>query len=68
MKISIFIALLIAMTFAYYMIQRLKIRRERDHEKRMERFESLMEVLKKQNSEPNVQVSDTRDGEENYKS
>ena len=34
------------MSFAYYMNQRLRIRRESEHEKRMERFEKLMDNLK----------------------
>jgi preprotein translocase subunit YajC len=52
--ITIIILLIIAMTFAYYMHQRLKIRREQEHERRMERFEMLMQQLKKanENSEP----------------
>jgi 5-carboxymethyl-2-hydroxymuconate isomerase len=57
--ITIIFILLIAISFAGYMHQRLKIRREREHEKRMERFENLMELLKKQHSEQNVQESDT---------
>ena len=66
--LTVIIILLIAMTFAYYMNQRLKARRERDHERRMERFENLMDVLKKQNSEQNVQESDTTKDEQNSKS
>ena len=50
--------LLIAIMFAYYMHQKLRIRRERDHERRMERFERLMEILQKQNSDPKSQLSD----------
>lgn len=57
--ITIITILLIAMSFAWYMHQRVKIMRERDHERRMKRFENLMELLKKQHSEQNVQESDT---------
>jgi 5-carboxymethyl-2-hydroxymuconate isomerase len=67
--ITIIFILLIAISFAGYMHQRLKIRREREHEKRMERFENLMDVLKKQNSDTNVSRkeagSNTREDEEN---
>ncbi|TMI61580.1 MAG: hypothetical protein E6H07_18855 [Bacteroidetes bacterium] len=49
--IPVIIILLIAASFAYYMQQRLKIRREQEHERRMERFENLMGLLKKQNSD-----------------
>lgn len=44
--ITIIFILLIATAFAYYMHQRLKNRREQEHERRMERFERLMDQLK----------------------
>ena len=44
--LTVIIILLVAMSFAYYMNQRLRIRRETEHEKRMERFEKLMDNLK----------------------
>jgi preprotein translocase subunit YajC len=49
--ITIIFILLIATAFAYYMHQRVKRRREEEHERRMERFENLMELLKKQKSD-----------------
>jgi preprotein translocase subunit YajC len=51
--ITIIFLLLIAAAFANYMHQRVKRRREDEHEKRMERFERLMEQLKstKENSD-----------------
>jgi hypothetical protein len=68
--ITVIILLLIAAAFAYYMHQRLKIRREQEHERRMERFENLMELLKKQNSDKNDDPpkADARDDQENSES
>ena len=45
--ITIIFILLIATAFAYYMNQRVKRRREVEHERRIERFERLMEQLNK---------------------
>jgi hypothetical protein len=70
--ITVIILLLIAASFAYYMQQRLKIRREQEHERRIERFENLMELLKKQNSdkedEGSPAVGGTRDDDKSSRS
>ena len=65
--ITVIILLLIAGSFAYYMQQRLKIRREQEHERRMERFENLMELLKKQNSNKEYERSVVRDDDKSSK-
>ena len=66
--ITLIFILLIATAFAYYMHQRLKIRRQQEHERRMDRFENLMELLKKQNSdkedERSPAVGGTRDDDD----
>ena len=66
--ITVIILLLIAASFAYYMQQRLKIRREQEHERRIERFENLMELLKKQNSDKEDERSVARDDDKNSRS
>jgi len=66
--IPVIIILLIATSFAYYMQQRLRIRREQEHERRIERFENLMELLKKQNSDKEDERSVARDDDKNSKS
>jgi len=39
-------------------------RREYEHERRQERFERLMDLLQKSNSDKEVQVSDTTEAED----
>ena len=67
--ITLIFILLIAVAFVNYMHQRLKTRREQEHERRMERFENLMEILKKQNSDKDDDPpkADARDDEESSK-
>lgn len=38
-----------AITFAFYMLQKIRLQREAEHERRIQRFEKLMERLKKVN-------------------
>ena len=66
--ILIIIIALICLLIAHYMLQRERHRREDAHERRMERFERLMELLRKPNSDKNDEVSDTTKVEQNSKS
>jgi hypothetical protein len=57
------------MVIANYMWQRERNRKEEAHEKRMQRFERLMETLKKPNSDKNLSSTIPPQGtEENPKS
>ena len=56
------------MVIANYMWQRERNRKKEEHERRMERFNRLMEILKKPNSEANDEVSDTTDDDKSSKS
>lgn len=64
----ILVILVIAIMFAFYMQKKLQLRREAEHERRQQRFERLMETLKKPNSDRDAQVSDTTGADENPKS
>jgi len=68
MIIIILIVAILCMVIANYMWQREKDRKEGEHERRMERFERLLETLRKSNSDKNDEVSDTTEAEENSKS
>ncbi len=65
MILIIFVA---AIMLAFYMQKKLQLRREYEHEKRQERFERLMDSLKKPNNDKNVQESDTTEDQQNSKS
>jgi hypothetical protein len=52
------------MVIANYMWQRDRNRKKEEHERRMERFDRLMELLKKPNSDKEAQVGDTTEDEE----
>jgi len=65
--ILIILVILVAATILNsYLMRREAIRREYEHERRQERFESLMNLLQKPNSDKNDEVSDTRDDDKNY--
>ena len=75
MIIIVLIVAILCMVIAHYMWQRERNRKEEAHERRMERFERLMETLKKPDSDknlpaerPGVQESNTTGAEENPKS
>ena len=53
----ILIIFVIAIMLAFYMQKKLQARREAEHERRMERFEKLVDLLKKHNSDKKVEVS-----------
>jgi uncharacterized membrane protein len=57
-----------AIMLAFYMQKKESFRREKEQDRRQERFERLMDVLKKQNSDKKNEVSDTTEGEKKYKS
>jgi Flp pilus assembly protein TadB len=59
MIIIVLIVAILCMVIANYMWQRERNRKEEEHERRMERFERLMETLRKPNSDKKVQESDT---------
>jgi len=63
MVIVVLIISVIAIVFANYMLKRDSLRREEMHERRMERFSQLMGQLKKPNSDPKAQESDTTEAE-----
>lgn len=65
MILVIFVA---AIMLAFYMQKKLQLRRESEHEIRQERFERLMDSLKKPNNDKNVQESDTTEDQQNSKS
>ena len=46
----ILVIYVIAIIFAYYMQKKLQLRREAEHERRQERFERLMDILRRSNS------------------
>jgi hypothetical protein len=70
--ILIILVILVAATILNsYLMRREAIRREYEHERRQERFESLMSLLQKPNSDKkddpeSYRVSDTRDDDKNY--
>ena len=53
-----------AIVLANYMWQRERNRKEEQHERRIERYNKLLELLKKPNSDKNDEVSDTTGAEE----
>lgn len=59
MIIIVLIVAILCMVIANYMWQRERNRKEEEHERRMERFERLMETLRKPSSDKKVQESDT---------
>lgn len=59
MIIFILVLLVGVLMLTFYIWRREADRRANAHKRRMARFEQLMEILKKQNSDKNVQVSDT---------
>jgi FtsZ-interacting cell division protein ZipA len=59
MIVIVVIVSLIALFITHYMWVNEKTRKEKQQAKKMERFENLMETLKKQNSDKNDEVSDT---------
>jgi hypothetical protein len=69
--ILIILVILVAATILNsYLMRREAIRREYEHERRQERFESLMNLLQKPNSDKNddpdrYRESDTRDDDKN---
>ena len=68
MLLIVLITAIICMVIANYMWQRERNRKKEEHERRMERFNRLMEILKKPNSEANDEVSDTTDDDKSSKS
>ena len=64
MIIIVIIVAGIAIVLANYMWQRERNRREEQHERRVERYNRLMELLKKPNSDQDVQENDTTGAEE----
>lgn len=65
MLLIVLITAILCMVIANYMWQRERNRKKEEHERRMERFDRLMELLKKPNSDKEAQVSDTTEGDEN---
>jgi len=66
--ILIILVILVAATILNsYLMRREAIRREHDHERREERFERLMNLLQKPNSDKNNEVSNLRDKAANWK-
>ena len=61
MVIIVIIVAGVAIVLANYMWQRERNRREEEHERRIERYNRLLELLKKPNSDPEAQVSNLRD-------
>ena len=68
MILIILVILVAAIILNSYMTKKEAARREYEHERRQERFERLMDFLQKSNSDKNVQVSDTTEGEEKSQS
>jgi hypothetical protein len=68
MVLIVLIILVAAIILNSYIQRKEANRREYEHERRQERFERLMDLLQKSNSDKDVQVSDTREGEEKSKS
>ena len=68
MVLIVLIILVAAIILNSYITRKEANRREYEHERRQERFERLMNMLQKSNSDKDVQVSDTRDDEKNSKS
>ena len=64
----VLIIFVIAIMFAFYMQKKLQLRREYEHEKRQERFERLMDLLKKPNRNDEDERSVARDDDKNSKS
>ena len=62
----ILIIYVFAIFFAFYVLKKIKLRREIEHEKRQERFERLMSILKKQNSDMIDEVSNTTKDNKNF--
>ena len=62
----ILLILAIAIIFAFYMQKKLQLRREAEHERRQERFERLMDMLRT-SSDQDVEMNGTSEGEENSK-
>jgi hypothetical protein len=62
MIIIVLIVAILCMVIANYMWQRERNRKEEEHERRMERFERLMETLRKPNSDKNPASMNTRPG------
>ena len=56
----------VAIIFAFYMQKKLQLRREAEHERRQERFERLMDMLRT-SSDQDVEMNGTSEGEENSK-
>jgi Flp pilus assembly protein TadB len=68
MIIIVIIVAGVAMVLANYMWQRERNRREEEHERRVDRYNRLLQFLKKPNSDQDVQESDTTEVEEDTKS
>ena len=56
MLLIVLITAILCMVIANYMWQRERNRKKEEHERRMERFDRLMELLKKPNSDKEAQV------------
>lgn|GEM_PF-2886788 len=58
----ILIIFVVAIMLAIYMQKKMQLRREAEHERRQQRFERLMDTLRKSNSDTDVQVSKSSTG------
>lgn len=66
MILIVLVILVVAIVLNSYLMRREAIRREGEHERRQERFERLMNLLQKPNSDKNDEVSNLRDEAANW--
>jgi len=67
MILIILVILVAAIILNSYIMRRDAIRKESEHERRTERFERLMNLLQKPNSDKNDEVSNLSDEAANWK-